>query len=114
RGHSDLNRTGVPLAVSFAKTEEDRQVLELVYSQAIFGRPFVLPPGVPADRVAALRKAFMAAFADPDLLAHAQKVKLDIEAPSGEEGQALVRKAFALPPPLAERAKQALISKPPS
>jgi len=114
RGHPDLNRMGVPLTVSFAKTDDDRQVMELVYSQAIFGRPFVLPPSVPAQRVTALRKAFMAAFSDPELLAEAQKIKLDIEALSGEEVQALVSKAFALPPRIAERAKQALIYKPPS
>ena len=114
KGHPDLNRMGVPLSVSFAKSDDDRQVLELVYSQAIFGRPFVVPPGTPADRVAALRKAFMTAFADPDLLAEATKIKLDIEALSGEEVQALVTKAFSLPPRITERAKQALIYKPPS
>jgi tripartite-type tricarboxylate transporter receptor subunit TctC len=114
KGHPDLNRMGVPLAVSFARTEDDRQVMELVYSQAIFGRPFVLPPGTPQERVAALRKAFMAAFADSELLAEAAKMKLDIEALSGGEVQALVTKAFALPPRITERAKQALIYRPPS
>ena len=67
-----------------------------------------------ADRVAVLRQAFMAAFADPELLAEAAKIKLDIEALSGAEVQALVAKAFALPPRITERAKQALIYKPPS
>lgn len=114
KGHPDLNRMGVPLAVSFAKTDDDRQVMELVYSQAIFGRPFVVPPGTPPERVAALRKAFMAAFADPELLAEAAKMKLDIEALSGDEVQSLVTKAFALPPRITERAKQSLIYKPPS
>jgi tripartite-type tricarboxylate transporter receptor subunit TctC len=114
KGHPDLNRMGVPLAVDFAKTAEDRQAMELVYSQAIFGRPFVLPPGVPAERVTALRKGFMATFADPELLAEAQRIKLDVEALSGEEVQGVVAKAFALPPRVIERAKQALIYKPPS
>ena len=114
KGHPDLNRMGIPLTVNFARTEDDRQVMELVYSQAIFGRPFVVPPGVPQDRVTALRKAFMAAFADKELLAEAQKIKLDIDALSGEEVQALVTKAFALPPRIIERAKQSLIYKPPS
>jgi tripartite-type tricarboxylate transporter receptor subunit TctC len=114
KGHPDLNAKGVPLAVSFAKTEEDRLVMELVYTQALFGRPYVVPPGTPADRVAALRKAFMAALTDKDLLAEALKIKLDIEALSGEEVQAQVTKAFALPPRIIDRAKQALIYKPPS
>ena len=94
-----LNKQGVPRTVDFANTDEDRQVMELVYSQAVFGRPYVLPAGVPAERVAALRKAFMAAFADPALLAEAGKMKLDIEPLSGEDGAdhggAIVRDAEA-------------------
>ena len=62
KGHPDLNKRGVPRAVEFARNDDERQVMELVFSQGIFGRPYVLPPGVPADRVAALRKAFVAAL----------------------------------------------------
>ena len=47
--------------------------MELVLSQGVFGRPFVLPPGVPPERVEALRKAFMAAMADPALLSEARR-----------------------------------------
>ena len=65
QGHPELNKQGVPLAISFAKSAEDRQVMEVIYSQNMFGRPYVLPEGVPAERVAALRKAFMATMADP-------------------------------------------------
>ena len=72
-----MNRMGVPLAIDFAKTDEDRKVMELIYSQLIFGRPYVLPPGTPPDRVAALRKAFMAALQDKDALAEAKKMNLD-------------------------------------
>jgi tripartite-type tricarboxylate transporter receptor subunit TctC len=57
-GHPEMNKVGVPLTISFAKTEEDRQVMEMIYSQNLFGRPYLVAPGVPADRVAALRKAF--------------------------------------------------------
>ena len=52
RGHPAINRMGVPLAIDYAKTEDDRKVMNLMYSQLSFGRPYVLPPGVPADRVA--------------------------------------------------------------
>ena len=52
RGHPELNKQGVPLATSFAKTAEDRQVMEVIYTQNLFGRPYVLPEGVPAERVA--------------------------------------------------------------
>ena len=65
KGHAELNTMGVPLATEFARTKEDRQAMELVLSQGVFGRPFVLPPGVPQERADALRKAFMAAMTDP-------------------------------------------------
>ena len=67
KGHPEMDKMGVPLAIDFAKTDEDRKVMELIYSQLIFGRPYVLPPGTPPDRVAALRKAFMAALQDKDI-----------------------------------------------
>ena len=70
------DKQGVPRTVDFAKTPEDRQVMELVYGQGVIGRPYALPEGVPAERVAALRKAFMAALADPELLAEAAKMGL--------------------------------------
>jgi tripartite-type tricarboxylate transporter receptor subunit TctC len=74
----------------------------------------VLPPGVPAERVAALRKAFMTALADPALLAEAAKMKLDIEAISGDDMQTMVRQLFAMPKQIVDRAKQSLVYKPPS
>jgi tripartite-type tricarboxylate transporter receptor subunit TctC len=109
KGNRDMDKMGVPLAIDFAKTEEDRKVMELIYSQLIFGRPYVLPPGVPADRATALRKAFMDTFRDPDIVAEAARMKLDIDALSGEEVQAEVAKAYAMPPNIVERARQALI-----
>jgi tripartite-type tricarboxylate transporter receptor subunit TctC len=113
KGYSKLNDMGVPRAADFAKSEEDREALELLYSQGIFGRPYLLPPGVPADRVAALRKAFMQALHDKALLAEAANMQLDIDALSGEDLQALVTKLYALPPAVAARTKEALVYKPP-
>jgi tripartite-type tricarboxylate transporter receptor subunit TctC len=114
KGSPELNQMGVPRTVDFAKTAEDRQIIELVYSQGVFGRPYILPPGVPADRVAALRKAFMAALQDKELLAEAKRIKLDIEAISGEDLQNMVSKLFATPANIVERAKQSLLYKPPA
>jgi tripartite-type tricarboxylate transporter receptor subunit TctC len=114
RGHPEMNKIGVPLALSFAKTEEDRQVMEMIYSQNLFGRPYLLPPGVPADRVAALRQAFASMLKDKALLAEAEKSGLDIGPMGGEELQALVAKLYALPPKVIERAKQSLIYKGPA
>jgi hypothetical protein len=112
-GHPELNRQGVPLAISFAKSAEDRQVMEVIYSQNMFGRPYVLPEGVPAERIAALRKAFMATMADPALVAEANKAGMELGERSGEEVQALVTKLYALPANVIERTKKAMIYKAP-
>ena len=78
-----------------------------------FGRPYILPPGVPADRVAALRKAFMDALRDPDLRAEGEKLGLDLDPISGEALQEIAEKIYATPPDIVERAKQAVIYKAP-
>jgi tripartite-type tricarboxylate transporter receptor subunit TctC len=111
RGHREMDRMGVPLAIDFAKTEDDRKVMNLFYSQLMFGRPFILPPGVPTDRVAALRKAFIDTFRDREIIAEAARMQLDIDALSGEEVQAEVAKAYSTPRAIVERTRQALIYK---
>jgi tripartite-type tricarboxylate transporter receptor subunit TctC len=113
-GHPEVNKLGVPLAPSFAKTEEDRQVMEMLYGKNQFGRPFVLPEGVPPDRVAALRKAFVAAMRDPQTVEEAQKLGMDLGEMEGGEMQALVTRLYSLPKNVIERAKQALIYKGPT
>lgn len=109
--HPELKKLGVPLSLDFAKTAEDRQVLELIYGQLVFGRPYVLPPGVPQDRAAALRKAFDATMKDPQFLADAEKARMEIMPVSGEEVQALVKKMFRAPANIVARAKNALVYK---
>jgi tripartite-type tricarboxylate transporter receptor subunit TctC len=106
--HDDLNKRGVPRAADLARTDEDRKTIELVFSQGQFGRPFVMPPGVPADRTAALRKAFVVALNDKGLRAEAAKMQLDVDPLPGDELQTLVANLYATPPHLVERAKQAL------
>jgi tripartite-type tricarboxylate transporter receptor subunit TctC len=113
KGHPEVNRLGVPHATDFAKTPQDRQIMDLIYSSEIFGRPYVLPPGVPPDRVAALRKAFMDTLRDPELLAEGQKAGLDLDPISGEELQSIAAKMYATPADVVERAKQAVIYKAP-
>jgi tripartite-type tricarboxylate transporter receptor subunit TctC len=114
KGHPDLNQKGVPRAYDLAKTDEDRQVMELVFSQGTYGRPYVLPPDTPPDRVAALRKGFVEALQDKALLADAQKMALDLDPMPGDDLQALIAKLYALPPNIVQRARQALIYKPPT
>lgn len=113
KGHPIMNKMGVPLAVDFAKSAQDRQIMELVYSQATYGRPYVLPAGVPADRVAILRKAFTDTLADAEFLAEAAKLKLDIGVTSGADLQDLVARIYATPPNIVELAREAQIYKPP-
>jgi tripartite-type tricarboxylate transporter receptor subunit TctC len=113
KGHPAINKLGVPLAVDFAKTPENRQIMELIYSSETFGRPYMMPPGVPADRVTALRKAFMETMRDSELLAEAQKIGLDIDPISGEELQTLAEKIYATPAAIVEQAKQAFVYKAP-
>lgn len=107
-GHPDLNAKGVPLAHTFAKTDEERAMLDLFFSQSRFGRPFVISPDVPADRAALLRKAFAATLADAELLAEAGKARLDVVPVSGQEVQDLVKKVYASPPAIIAKTKKAI------
>ena len=108
-GHPELNKMGVPLAPSFAKSPTDRQVLEVIYSGNVFGRPFILPDGVPADRIEALRTAFTATMKDTKLLAEADRAKLDISSISGVELQAIVSKLYSTPDDVISKVKKSLI-----
>ena len=110
-GNPELNKLGVPKAVDFARTPQERQVLDLVYSQEQFGRPYIMASEVPAERVAAMRKAFMDTFRDPAFLAEAKKMNLDVDPMSGEDLQALVRKVYETPPEIVELAKAATTAK---
>jgi tripartite-type tricarboxylate transporter receptor subunit TctC len=92
----------------FAKTEEQKQLLELIYSQTTFGRPYVLAPGVPEERVAMMRKAFMATMTDPDLVAEAKRINLDIDPIPGEELQKIIAKLYATPQSMLDKAKAAI------
>lgn len=99
---------GVPSVFDFAKTPEQKQVYNLVFGPQGLGRSFAAPPGVPADRVAALREAFTKTMSDPALLAEAEKIDLDIAPQSGEEVQAFIEKAYTSPPEIITKAKRAL------
>jgi tripartite-type tricarboxylate transporter receptor subunit TctC len=87
--------------------------MDLVYDQEIFGRPYVLPPGVPMERVTMLRKAFSDALADKDLVAETRKLNLDLSPTSGSELQDLVTMIYATPAPVIQRARESLIYKAP-
>jgi tripartite-type tricarboxylate transporter receptor subunit TctC len=110
-GYPELNRQGVPRTRDFAKTDAQRQILDLVYSQTTFGRPYVVAPEVPKERVEALRKAFVDTMRDADLNAEAKRIGLDIMPVAGTELQAKIARMFAAPRDLIEKAKQAMVDK---
>jgi tripartite-type tricarboxylate transporter receptor subunit TctC len=110
KGDPDVTAAGVPRTVDLAHNAEDKKVMELLYSQQVFGRPFILPPDVPKERVAVLRHAFMQALSNPELKAAADKMKIDIVPLSGADLQKQVNELYAMPPDIIERAKKALVS----
>ena len=93
----------VPSVYEYAKSDEDRQVLDFMFGPQVFGRPHFAPPGVPADRVAALRRAFDATMKDAAFLAEAKKSGMDLDPFSGEEIEARIRALYATPPGIIER-----------
>jgi tripartite-type tricarboxylate transporter receptor subunit TctC len=107
-GHPDLNKQGIPKTIDFAKTPEQKQILELYYNQETFGRPYMMGQNVPKDRVEAIRAAFIMALKDPDLLAEAKKSNLDIEMLDGAALQKIVENIFALDQSVIDKTKKAL------
>jgi tripartite-type tricarboxylate transporter receptor subunit TctC len=97
----------VPLVTDFAKTDEQRQILKMVFARQVMGRPYVAPPGVPEDRVAALRKAFTDTMTDPAFVAEADKAQLEINPVSGEDVEKLLKEVYATPPDVIAKAKAA-------
>ncbi len=99
---------GVAHANDLAASEDDRRLLDLVYGPLILGRIYAAPPDLPAERVKALRAAFMSTAKDPQFLADADKTKLEISPMTGEEVAAHFARYYAAPKPLVERAIKAV------
>jgi tripartite-type tricarboxylate transporter receptor subunit TctC len=114
KGNPELNKMRIPLAVDFATSPENLAIMKLVYFSETFGRPYVMAPEVPADRVAALRKAFMAAMKDDELLSEAKRSRLAIDPISGGELQDLAAKIFSTPRDLVEKTKNAMVYRAPN
>jgi tripartite-type tricarboxylate transporter receptor subunit TctC len=106
--HAGLAAQGVPDLWKYVKDADSRRVLELILGQQVFGRPFKLPPGVPTERVAILRKAFDATMADKAFVADAEKMGLEITPASGARVQDVVAKMYSSPPGIVKRAREAL------
>lgn len=107
-GTPELNKQGVPRTGDFAKTDDARMILEIIYSQGVFARPYFVVEETPPVRVAALRKAFDATWTDPEALAEMKRFGDDVEPTSGEDVQKLLARIYASAPDLLERANAAI------
>jgi tripartite-type tricarboxylate transporter receptor subunit TctC len=96
----------VPLAIAAARNDSERQALDLVFAPQAMGRPVAAPPGVPKDRVAALRAAFEATMVDADFVAAAAQEAIEITPMSGAEVGATVDRLDAVPGPVVQRVKE--------
>src|SRR5262245_4859603 len=100
--HKEPELPDVPFALDFVKNPADRKVMELNFTQKTAARPVVAPPGVPADRVAALRAAFAALARDQDFLADAERSKLEIAPLPAEALDKVIALIVNTPPDIAE------------
>jgi len=91
--HPDL--ADVPLITEFADSEDELMAMELIFARQVMGRPYLAPPGVSAERHEALRRAFDATTRDPEFLADAERLQLELNPVSGEEIDALITRIYA-------------------
>jgi tripartite-type tricarboxylate transporter receptor subunit TctC len=101
--HKEL--PAVPTLDGFVTDAADRQVLELIFSRQAMGRPLVAPPGLNPSVGEELRAAFAAAMHDPQLIAEAAKMELELGFVGGADVQALVERLYRSPPKVIERAQ---------
>jgi tripartite-type tricarboxylate transporter receptor subunit TctC len=98
----------VPLALDLAKTDEQRQILKVFLTSQETARPFAAPPGIPEDRKTALISAFEQTMKDPEFLAEAKKLNLDVNPLSAKTFHELMAELYATPKPVLEKAAQAV------
>ena len=101
-----LPRLKVPTVFEFARTDDERAILDFQASALETGRPWLAPPNVPADRIAALRRAFDATMTDEAFIADAKKRNFEVNPRTGEQVEAVLRKVAAFPPELLARMAQ--------
>lgn len=98
----------VPTVIELAKNETDRQLLELILTSQLMARPIIAPPELPADRLTALRAGFSAAVRDPEFLAEADKLKLELSPMDAEEITEVIKRIYATPKPVVQAAIEAM------
>jgi len=100
------DRPEVPTIFDQARTGEQRQLMRFVFSSVEFGRPYVFPPEVPRERVEIMRKAIADATRDPELIAEAEKMKLDMAYRPPEHLERLIANLYETPPAMIETVKK--------
>jgi len=98
----------VPTMLELARSPADRQAMTMLFARTEYGRPYFLPPEVPAARVAALRRAFDATMADPAFVAEAARLQFEVDPLTGEQVQALVAQLAATPRDVVARVRAVL------
>jgi tripartite-type tricarboxylate transporter receptor subunit TctC len=98
----------VPLGLDLARTPEDRLVLEVLCAPGATGYPSFMGPGVPQDRVEAIRAAYVATMKDPEFIEILRKQSLELDPISADELTAIVRGIYAMPEPAVARARELL------
>jgi tripartite-type tricarboxylate transporter receptor subunit TctC len=97
----------VPFVPELLRNEDDKLMMQAAAAPLALGRPLLMPPNVPADRVAAMRNALAATFADPEFKVDAEKIGLIVNAPrTGEELKAVIDRAYATPERVVERLRK--------
>jgi tripartite-type tricarboxylate transporter receptor subunit TctC len=96
------------MITDFAPNDDVKQMMELLIAPQYTGRPYAAPPGIPADRLAALRAAFDASTRDPEFIALLEKGRRPFSPVSGTEIQASAERIYATPPHLIARVKEAV------
>lgn len=104
--HPDL--PDVPLVMDFAETDKQTKVLKLFLARQLIARPYIMPPGVPQERVAIMRKAMAETAKDPDFLKDAANQGLSVDFVTGEEAQELVEETYQYPDEIVDVVKNAL------
>jgi tripartite-type tricarboxylate transporter receptor subunit TctC len=104
----ELQKMGVPFLMDFVPEGDNKEILKIILSTQVYGRPFAAPPGVPAERLKALRDAFAAAMKDPEMKAEGDKLNIDMQYLPPERILDLLKLALDAPPKLQERAVEEL------
>jgi len=99
---------GVPLVMDMTKDSEKLQILKLILAAQEMARPFAAPPGIPADRKAALVKAFDATMKDPEFLADAKKLNIDVNPVTAKALDELLAELYATPKDVVKKASEAI------